>query len=104
MTTKWHIDAHGNVDDEAMTYVEELKRLILSRHPEATFELRPGGDNPTAIFLDTYVDLDDPFKVLDEISDRVVDIQVDQGIPLHVLPLRTAAREQEHRMPKACNQ
>lgn len=93
MTRKWHIDADGNVDATAQTFVEELKSLIVSRHPEATFEVRPGGENPTAIFLDVYVDLDEPFEILDEIGDRVLDIQIDAGIPLHVLPLRTRERE-----------
>jgi hypothetical protein len=51
VTRKWHIDPDGNVDDEAMAFVEELKHRILERHPEATFKVRPGGENPTAIFL-----------------------------------------------------
>jgi hypothetical protein len=101
MTRKWYIDADGNVDEEAQALIEELKRLILTRHPEATFEVGPGGENPTAIFLRTYVDLDDPFEVLDEIGDRVLDIQIEQGIPLHVLPLRTPERERALRLSRA---
>lgn len=97
MTGKWHIDPDGNVDDEAMVFVEELKGLILARHPEATFDVRPGGDDPTAIFLEACVDLDDPFEVTDEIIDRIVDIQIDEEIPLYVLPLRTPERELAHR-------
>lgn len=56
----------------------------------------PGGENPTAIFLDAYVDLDVPFELLDEIGDRVVDIQVDEGIPLFVMPRHTPERAVEH--------
>ena len=104
MTRKWHIDPDGNVDDEAMVFVEELKTLILAHHPEAKFTVGPGGENPTATFLRAYVDLDDPFEMLDEISDRIVDIQVDEGIPLHVLPLRTDERELAHRMRRAASQ
>jgi hypothetical protein len=89
---KWFIDADGNVDERVLVFVEELKNTILAHHPEATFELGPGGENPTAIFLDAYVDLDDPFEILDEISDRVVDIQVDEGIPLFVMPRPTPER------------
>lgn len=86
------IDVHGNVNERAQAAIDELKRTILTRHPEATFEVGPGTDNPTAIHLDVYVDLDDPGEVLDEIIDRVVDIQVDEGIPLHVIPFHTPGR------------
>lgn len=93
MTGKtWFIDADGNVDKRALVFVDELKKTILERHPEATFELGPGGENPTAIFLDAYVDLDDPFEILDEIGERVVDIQVDEGIPLFVMPRQSPDR------------
>jgi hypothetical protein len=89
------IDTDGNVNVRAQAAIDELKGTILTRHPEATFEVGPGTDNPTAIHLDVYVDLDDPGEVLDEIIDRVVDIQVDEGIPLHVIPLHTPARALE---------
>jgi hypothetical protein len=93
MTGKtWFIDADGNVDKRALVFVDELKKTILERHPEATFELGPGGENPTAIFLDAYVDLDDPFEILDEIGERVVDIQVDEGVPLFVMPRQSPDR------------
>jgi len=101
MTRKWHIDPDGNVDDEAMVFVEELKGLILERHPEATFEISPGPENPTAIHLHAYVDLDDPFEMTDEIIDRIVDIQIDHEIPLSVAPHRTPERERAHRMKTA---
>jgi hypothetical protein len=97
MNRKWHIDADGKVDAEATAFIQELKTLILSRHPEATFAVSSGADNPTAIHLHAYVDLDDPFEVTDEIMDRIVDIQLDEDIPLHVIPHRTAARVVAHR-------
>jgi hypothetical protein len=101
MSRKWLIDPDGNVDDEAMAFINELKGLILSRHPEATFAISPGPDNPTAIRLHAYVDLDDPFEIADEIRDRIVDIQVDHEIPLDVAPHRTPERELAHRARKA---
>ncbi len=94
MSQRWYINADGDVDADAMVFVDELKRLILELHPEARFDLGPGGADPTMIFLRAYVDLAEPFDILDEIGDRVVDIQVDEGIPLHVLPMRLHERAQ----------
>jgi hypothetical protein len=92
MTATWHIDAEGTIDERARRFVDELKGTILTRYPEATFEIAPGNENPTAIHLHAFVDLDDPFDVTDELLDRIVDIQVDEGVPLHVIPHRYPPR------------
>jgi hypothetical protein len=76
----------------AQAAIDEIKQSILSRHPEATFSVHPGFDDPTSVCLEVYVDLDDPHEVFDEIVDRIVDIQLDDGIPLHVIPLHTPER------------
>ena len=92
MSDQPFIDADGNVSERAQAAIDEVKQSILSRHPDATFKIHPGFDDPTSISLEVYVDLDDPHQVFDEIIDRLVDIQVDDGIPLHVLPLHTPER------------
>ena len=101
---RWYTDPYGTIDNQAVPFVEELQRLILDRHPEATFSVHPGGDNPTAIFLDAYVDLDDPFDLLDELRDRILDIQIEEGIPLHVLPLRSPARKLARQRQRSSDQ
>jgi len=92
MSDRPFIDADGNVNERARAAIDELKHSILSRHSDATFIVHPGFDDPRSISLEVYVDLDDPHQILEEIIDRVVDIQVDEGIPLHVLPLHTPER------------
>jgi hypothetical protein len=92
MSERPFIDPDGVVNEPAQAAIDELKRSILSRHPEATFEVGPGTDDPTLIHLYAYVDLDDPEEAADEILDRMVDIQLDDGIPLHVIPMSTPAR------------
>jgi transcriptional regulator of met regulon len=80
------------LDERTQRAVNELKATILQHYPTAAFELSYGQDHPENIHLNTVVDVDDPFDVLDKVIDRVVDLQVDEGIPLHVIPMRTPER------------
>ena len=75
--------------------------MIQQRWPSATFSVSRGND-PVGIYLDTAVDLDDPDEVMDLVIDRLLELQVDEGLPVHVVPLRTperlaALREQQRR-------
>jgi hypothetical protein len=80
------------VDQKTQAAIAELKTLIASRYPTATFELSPGVDEPGNIHLVTTVDLDEPTDVLDLVIDRAVDFQADEGVPVHVIPVRTPER------------
>lgn len=82
------------LDERTRKAVDELKADIAQHYPTATFELSRGQDDPSSLHLTTTVDLDDAFEVLDKVIDRVVDLQVEQGIPLHVIPVRTPERVQ----------
>jgi hypothetical protein len=81
-------------DSDIQQAANELKELIRSHYPHATFALSRGED-PDGYYLETVVDLDDPDEVMDLVVDRLLELQVDQGVPLHVLPLRTPARRQK---------
>jgi hypothetical protein len=80
------------LDERTRKAADELKATIVRHYPTATFELTRGEDNPENIHLNTVVDADDAFEVLDRVIDRVVELQVEDGIPLHVIPTRTAER------------
>jgi hypothetical protein len=71
--------------------VEELKRLIIERFPQAAFVVEEGFD-PEGIYLITTVDIADTDEVIDVIGDRLVELQVDEGLPLYVTPLRPIER------------
>lgn len=71
--------------------VEEIKHLILQRFPEATFDAGPGED-PVGMYLIATVDLEDLGDVEDLYIDRLVDMQVDELLPLHVVPTRPIER------------
>ena len=69
----------------------ELKGLISSRYPGTTFAVGEG-DDPDGIYLTATVDVDDRGEVIDLFVDRLVDLQVDEGLPIFVVPVRTPQR------------
>ena len=71
--------------------IEELKRLITERFPEAAFVVEEGFD-PKGTYLIPTVDIADTDDVIAVIGDRLVELQVDEGLPLYVTPLRPLDR------------
>jgi hypothetical protein len=71
--------------------IKEMKDLILASYPDAKFEVAPGED-PEGIYLTATVDVEDTDEVFDLIVDRLLDVQVEERIPLYVLPVRPIER------------
>ena len=71
--------------------VEELKTLITKRFPQASFVVEEGCD-PKGTHLVTTVDIADTDEVVDVIGDRLVELQVTEGLPVYVIPLRPIER------------
>lgn len=80
------------LDERTRQAVYELQRLITSRYPTTTYELVRSPDDPASLHLLAVADIDDPDEVGDLAVDRVVTLLVDEGIPLHVIPMRTPER------------
>ena len=74
--------------EEAM---HELKRLITARFPQAAFVVEEGFD-PEGIYLLATVDIADTVEVIAVVGDRLVELQVDEGLPVYVTPLRPTER------------
>ena len=70
----------------------ELEQAIRERFPSARFAVTRGEEEPENIHLLTTVDLADPDEVVDLVLDRLVDLQVEQRIPIYVIPVRTPER------------
>lgn len=83
-----------HLDARTRQAVEELQGTIGARYPAATFEVVRAADDPTSIHLIASVDVEDPDEVGDLVLDRVVQLQVDEHIPVHVIPIRTPERIQ----------
>ena len=71
--------------------IAELQEPILSHFPGTTFTVGEA-DDPDGIYMRAIVDIDDTDDVIEVILDRLVDMQVDEGLPLYVVPVRTPER------------
>jgi len=71
--------------------VHELKGLITARFPQAAFVVEEGFD-PEGIYLVTTVDIADTDEVIAVVGDRLVELQVDEGLSVYVTPLRPIKR------------
>jgi uncharacterized protein (UPF0332 family) len=80
------------LDDRTREAIDELKTMIRDRYPRASFAVSHGED-PKGIYLDATVDIDDVDDILDVVRDRLFTLQVDEGLPIYVIPL-----EPEHRV------
>jgi|SRR5579883_1237296 hypothetical protein len=78
-------------DPRMAAAVEELRALISARYPGSTYELA-AGDDPEGLYLTVIVDADDPDEVVDLFVDRLLKLQIDERLPLYVVPIRTAQR------------
>jgi H2-forming N5,N10-methylenetetrahydromethanopterin dehydrogenase-like enzyme len=71
--------------------VEELQGLIRRVDPTATFQVVPG-DDPTGTYVIATVDVEDTETVIDVYIDRLLELQIDEGLPVYVVPLRPLTR------------
>ena len=87
MRPESHVPLTPHMEDA----LHELKRLITARFPQAAFVVEEGFD-PKGIYLVTTVDIADADEVIDAVGDRLVELQVDEGLPVYVTPLRPIER------------
>jgi hypothetical protein len=80
-----------NLTPRMQEAVEELKGLITERFPDASFVIEEGFD-PEGTYLIPTVDIADTDDVIAVVGDRLVELQVDEGLPLYVTPLRPLDR------------
>jgi hypothetical protein len=73
--------------------IEELQRMIQQPYPEATFQVEPG-DDPTSMYILAMVDVEDTDAVVDVCIDRLLQLQIDEGLAVYVVPVRPLARVQ----------
>jgi uncharacterized protein YdhG (YjbR/CyaY superfamily) len=76
-------------DDRTQHMIDEVQAAIKAAFPEAEFKVHCGVD-PEGIYIDAYTKADDGFAVLDRISDQLVDLLVEEGLGIYVVPLPMA--------------
>jgi hypothetical protein len=80
--------------------IAEIEALILARYPEAIFDIALG-DDPEGTYLTATVDIEDTDEVIDVIVERMLEMQVEEGIPLYPIIVRPIERVlAELRAPK----
>ncbi|MBI2908959.1 MAG: hypothetical protein HYX92_15055 [Chloroflexi bacterium] len=72
--------------------VAELQQMIREHYPTAQFKVSRADDDPREVHLITTVDIEDTEQVLDVVMDRLLELQVDERLPIHVIPLRPVER------------
>jgi len=85
MVAERHLDQDPRIEAALL----ELRALIQARYPTAAF-LTFHGDDPAGMYLQATVEIDDTDEVVDVIIDRLLAMQVDEGLPVYVLPVRAA--------------
>ncbi len=93
-------------DPKMQAAVDELQQLILAHFPLTTFTVGEA-EEPDGVYMRAIVDVDDADEVADVFMNRLVDFQVEENLPIHVVTVRTperraALRQQEQairRMP-----
>ena len=84
-------ESHVSLTPRMEEALNELKGTISERFPQASFVVEEGFD-PKGIYLVTTVDIADTDDVIDVVGDRLVELQVDEGLPIYVTPLRPIQR------------
>ena len=74
--------------DRALSGLEELVR---SHFPQAVFDVSHG-DDPPGTYLWATVDVEDTDDVMNVVVDRLLEIQVDDQLPIYFVPQQPAAR------------
>jgi hypothetical protein len=85
-----HFDLYTPRMQEA---IRELQRLIRWLYPKATFQVEHG-DDPAGIYLLATVDVEDTDAVVEVYIERLLELQIDEGLPLYVVPIRPPAHVQ----------
>ena len=73
----------------------ELRKLIREAYPDAHFAVRRGVDEPESFESVATIDIENRDDLLDLIIDRVMAFQIEDGIPIHVIPLRPSTSQRE---------
>ncbi len=72
--------------------ITELEGRIREHYPDAAFRVTRSPEDPRIIHLMTTVDVEDREAIVDLVIDRVMALQIDERLPVHVIPVRPRER------------
>lgn len=80
------------VDDPRLAAaIQEMKDLIRGRYSAASFSVTHG-DDPEGTYLTAVVDVADADEVVDVFIERLLELQIEEELPLYVIPVETPER------------
>jgi hypothetical protein len=72
----------------------ELRGLIADHYPAAHFE-ETVGEDPPGIYLKVMIDIEDIDEAIPVFIERMLELQIEEGLPVYVIPLQPPARVME---------
>jgi hypothetical protein len=78
-------------DPRVASALSELQTIIRARYPSALFAVSHGED-PAGVYLTATVDVEDTDMIVDLVIDRLLTIQIEESLPVYVIPIRPPAR------------
>jgi hypothetical protein len=84
-------DSEPLADPRIASAVTELQALIRARYPDAIFAVAPGED-PAGTYVTAIVDVPDVDDVFEVVVRRLLELQVEEGLPVYLIPVRPIAR------------
>jgi hypothetical protein len=95
MTYEYREPRHMD-DPRIAAAVEELIQLTIGRYPDAQIDVSEG-DDLDGVYLTATVDIDDPDEVTDLVIERTLRLQVEEQLPVYVVPIRPMSRVMDNR-------
>lgn len=80
------------LDPNGVGAIQELEGIVTERFPRTTFEVGRSADDPDIVLLWASVDVEDPDEVTELVLDRMIEMQVEESIPVYLVPIRTPER------------
>lgn len=74
-------------DERTQQVIDKVQATIKAAFPEAEFEVHYGTD-PEGIYIDAYTYTDDGFCVLDLVNDWLLDLLIEEGLGIYVIPIQ----------------
>jgi hypothetical protein len=78
-------------DPRALAALAELQEIIQAVYPTACFKAARG-DDPVGLYLHAIVDVEEIDVATAVFLDRLLDMQIEEGLPIYVIPLEPVAR------------
>ncbi|MCL4544835.1 MAG: hypothetical protein M1118_09625 [Chloroflexi bacterium] len=86
------VEHASKITPRMQSALTELEGMIREHYPTAQFRINPSQDDPEIIHLTTTVDVEDTEDVLNLVIDRMMEMQIEEGLPIFVIPVRPRER------------